>query len=162
MAEILDVMQDFRKQSMREITKKPMPRRRRNLFRAYLIAIGLAVLPLTAFIISAHRVLVHDTTKRLFTQSSRSGKVFAALVERPLADNTAYLQSFAQRSDVVSLWQRGNDAALATLLTKDHKLRPGFTALGVYGLDGRLRAASPVGAALLGPEYQVANLSSAI
>src|ERR1700682_370445 len=144
-------------------TKKTTPRRRRNIFRAYLIAIGLAVLPLTAFIIGAHRVLVHETTKRIFTQSSRTGKVFAALVERPLTDSTIYLQGFAQRSDVVSLWQQGsNDDALVTLLGKAHKLRPAFTALGLYGRDGRLRATSPAGAALLGPDYRFAALSSAI
>jgi PAS domain S-box-containing protein len=147
---------------MREITKKTMPRRRRNVFRAYLIAIGLAVVPLTAFIIGAHRVLVHENTKRIFTQSSRSGKVFAALVERPLTDSTTYLQGFAQRSDVVSLWQRGSDDALATLLAKAHKLRPGFTALGLYDRDGRLRATSPAGVALLGPDYHFTALFSAI
>lgn len=143
-------------------TKENMPRRKRNLLRAYLIAIGLAVLPLTAFIIGAHKVLLHETTNRIFTQSSRSGKSFAALVERPLTDNTTYLQSFAQRSDLISQWQRTSDAALATLLAKTHKLRPEFTALGLYGLDGRLRAASPAGAALLGPDYHFADLSSAL
>src|SRR5258708_22577424 len=147
---------------MRATIIKTTPRRRRNVFRAYLVTIGLAVLPLTAFIIGAHRVLLHDTTKRLVTQSSRSGKMFAALVERQLMDSTTYLQGFAQRSEVVSLWQRGSDDALAMLLTKAHKLRPGFTALGLYDRDGKLRATSPVGAALLGPDYHFADLSSAL
>src|SRR5258708_6115163 len=141
-------------------TKEMMPRRRRNLFRAYLVTIGLAVLPLSAFILGAHRVLLHETTKRLFTQSSRSGKLLATLVERPLTDSTTYLQSFAQRSDVVSLWQRGSDGALATLLAKAHKLGPRFTALGLYDRDGKLRATSPADATLLGPDYHFADLSS--
>ncbi|HWX53493.1 MAG TPA: ATP-binding protein [Verrucomicrobiae bacterium] len=143
-------------------TKETMPRRRRNLFRAYLIAIGLAVLPLTAFIIVAHRVLLHETTKRLITQSSRSGKAFAALVERPLTDSTAYLQGFAERSDVAPQWRRGNNDALATMLARTHKLRPGFTALGLYDRSGKLRAVSPANAALLGPDYHFADLSSAL
>jgi signal transduction histidine kinase len=143
-------------------TQNTTPRRKRNLLRVYLIAIGLAVLPLTAFIIGAHKVLLHETTNQIFTRSARSGKSFAALVERPLTDNTTYLQSFAQRSELVSQWQRTSDATLAALLAKAHKLRPEFAALGLYGVDGRLRATSPAGTALLGTDYHFADLSSAL
>lgn len=115
----------------------------------YVVAISLAVVPLTAFVFGAHRMLSREVTQRLVTQSSRSGKLLAALVERPLLDNATFLEAFAERPSVLQYWREQQTTELAAALTRIRELRSTFAAVGVYDSNGTLRAVSPEGSAPL-------------
>src|SRR5580658_7597143 len=45
---------------------------RGNPFRVYFVCIGLAVLPLSLFIVSAHKLFIHQVTQRVVKQGSDS------------------------------------------------------------------------------------------
>ena len=129
--------------------------------RAYLVAIGLAVIPLSLFIEGAHRLLIRETTKRVVADSSRVGKQLARAVSRRFADDSNFLQAFAQRPDVMESWHRA-DSDLTQSLERAHKLHPDFAAIGLYDLQGGLKAASPPNAVLLGRKYGFRDLRAGV
>ncbi|MGH9642319.1 MAG: hypothetical protein ACRD3Q_07815, partial [Terriglobales bacterium] len=109
---------------------------RGNLVRTYLVAIALAVIPLVAFIVGAHKLLQRETTKSLVSQSSRSGRMFAGFIEQRLHAATAFLQSMAERRDVIELWQAKNTPELGAIVERSLQLWPDFTAVGLYDHTG--------------------------
>jgi signal transduction histidine kinase len=127
-----------------------------------LVTIGLAVLPLSAFIEGAHKLLVHEVTNRVVSDSSNLGKLLATVVAHPLADNARFLEAFAQRPDVTRSWQLQDNRELDAVLSRAHKFRPDFAVIGLYDMNDRLRAVSPPGAALLGPRYGLSDLHTAV
>lgn len=83
-----------------------------NRLPTYVVAIGLAALPFTAFAVGAHRLLWREVTERTVVQSSLSGRLLAALVERPLLDSVTFLQAFADRPSVLQHRRDPNDREL--------------------------------------------------
>jgi signal transduction histidine kinase len=131
---------------------------RRNFLHTYLVTIGLAVLPLAAFIEGAHKLLVRQVTNRVLSDSSNLGKLLATVVAHPLADDQRFLEGLAQRPDVTRSWQLKDDRELDAILSRAHKLHPDFAVIGLYDTNARLRAVSPPGATLLGARYGVSDL----
>ncbi len=134
----------------------------RNLIHTYLVAVGLAVIPLSIFIFGAHNLIKRETTSRLVTQSSRSGQMFAGLIERPLLESISFLQAFAERPDVQAHWQRSENGDLASSLDRAHQLRSDFAAIGLYDVSGALRSSTPPNAKLFGEGYEPADLFAAV
>ena len=113
-----------------------------NIVRTYLVAIALAVVPLSVFIVGAHDLLRRETAKSLVKQSSRSGQMFAGLVEQRLRASTVFLQEFAQRTVVLNRLRKADTGGLATVLKQEQNAWPDFTSISLYDRNGSLVAAS--------------------
>src|SRR5690349_13869611 len=116
---------------MSAVGEKPASWWRRNFVRTYFVAVGLAVIPLTAFLFGAHNLLKRQAAKNIVQQSSRTGKMLASLVERTLGDSATFLQGFTERPDVLRSWERADQQELASTLARAHRLRPDFYAIGL-------------------------------
>src|SRR5689334_22051680 len=125
------------------VTPNPISWWRKNYVRTYCVAIALAVVPLTAFLFGAHNLVGRELIKGLVTQSSRSGKIMAALIERRLLEGTTFLKAFAERPDVVQSWRNGKVSELEVALARAQNLNPDFSTIGVYNEAGILIGSSP-------------------
>lgn len=135
---------------------------RRNLVRLYLVAIALAVIPLSVFIVGAHNLLIRTTTRQLVTQSSRSGQMFAGFIGQRLHAGASILQILTERQRVLDLWHNGNALELAAVVDQQKQSWPDFAAVALYDRSGHLRAASPPNQDPLAGEHRFADLFSAI
>ena len=126
---------------------------RRHPFRIYLIAVGLAVVPLTFFLLSAHKLLLEQSTTTLVTQAGRSGQLIGMQVERHLHERTLFLETLALRPDLRDEWEAGHYERLTAPLQEVHALRPEIASLGMYDVNGTLRTISPPAAEPLGKSF---------
>jgi signal transduction histidine kinase len=111
--------------------------------RNYLILIALAVLPVSAFIVGAHKLLVRAVTHRMTTQSGQTVRIVAGLMENHLRQSRIVVESFATRPSVSRLAASGQFSALVPELEEARRLRPDFESIAVYDLTGELRAVTP-------------------
>src|SRR5438270_13228758 len=118
---------------------------RQNPFRLYLASIILAVLPLTLFVITAHKLFLRQVTAQTVARSSQQGRVIGLIIEQHLNEQKAFVESITVRPDVLRDWQARNYDHLGATLEQLHKLRSDFLGFGVCDVDGNLRAASVSG-----------------
>src|SRR4051812_11171078 len=74
---------------------------RMNPFRNYLVSIALALLPVSIFIVAAHKLLLHQVTVKLVTQSTQSGKLIGTVLVKHLEDGRIILESYSTRPSLI-------------------------------------------------------------
>lgn len=127
------------------VTRKPV--------RFYAIVLATASLPLGLFLILAHEILVRQTTGRLVTQSSQSGRIVGNILEQHLQESNVVLESFARRRDLTRdvsgrRWDRSSSH-----LTEALALRPDFASFSIYDPAGVLRATHPPAQKNIGSDF---------
>ncbi len=135
---------------------------RNHPYRIYLVAIALAVLPLGFFLVAAHRLFLHQTTERTLTSATNSGRVIGKLIEQHLIEEKTFLQAVALEPGIVRDWQAGKYADVANQLERVYKVRPGFSSIAMFGLDGTLRAVAPAPPLKLGENFSARDWYSGV
>src|SRR5256885_15943748 len=120
------------------VWKNGLARLRDNPVRVYLIALALAVLPVTVFLLASHKLLQHQVIQKSTAQSGQSGNLIGKLLEQHLTESSVFLQSFAARPSLLAEWQRGEFQQITRHLEQAHTLRPDFLCFAVFDLNGNL------------------------
>src|SRR5438270_2019254 len=120
------------------LVKNGLGRLGHNPVRVYLIALALAVLPLSLFLVTAHKLLQHQVIQKSTAQSGQSGNLIGKLLEQHLTESSVFLQSFAARPSLLAEWQTHRFQEIEKDLKQAHGLRPDFLFFAVYDLQGNL------------------------
>jgi signal transduction histidine kinase len=116
---------------------------RADPFRIYFVSIAMAVLPLSFFLIAAHKLFIHQVTQRVVKQGSDSGKLIGKIIEQRLTEQEVFLQSVALRPDIRDDWRAQRLDDLNRHLAELRGLRPDFVSLMLVDPEGRIRAGDP-------------------
>ncbi len=115
----------------------------RGRWRLYPLFMLLMVLPIAFFAYSVGQVLGHYTETHAVTESTQIARVSATLVEEHFRHSTAFLESIATRPSFRRAWEDRDLKMLESNLEQAHGLRPDFSFVSLYDLDGTLRAIYP-------------------
>jgi PAS domain S-box-containing protein len=122
-------------------------------WRIHILLVLLMLLPIAIFAYSVGRVLGLQAEIHAVDESAQIAHVSATLVEEHFRQSAAFLQSIAGRPSFSSAWMEKDGRMVELNLAQAHALRPDFTFLGVFDLDGNLRAIYPPQSNLLGGNF---------
>jgi PAS domain S-box-containing protein len=122
-------------------------------WRLHMLFLLLLVVPIVLFAYSMGGVLKRQAEVQAATQGSQIAHVSAALVDDHFRQGIAFLESIARRRTLGQAWTEGNLDVVAWHLRSAESLRPDFSFVGLYDLDGRMRAIYPPQPALLGLNF---------
>ena len=112
-------------------------------WRIYLLFFLLMVVPIALFAYSISQVLQHQTQKQAKTESAQIARVSATLAEENFRASITFLQSIASRRTFNHAFKDGDLKVLAWHLQNARSLRPDFSFVSVYALDGTMQAIVP-------------------
>jgi PAS domain S-box-containing protein len=122
-------------------------------WRIHILIVLLMLLPIAVFAYSVGRLLRHQAETHAVNESAQVAHVSAALVEEHFRQSTAFLQSIATRPS----FRKGLFAEDPVMVERNLKeafaLRPDFNFVGVFDLDGTMRAIYPPQPALIGRNF---------
>jgi PAS domain S-box-containing protein len=111
--------------------------------RLYITFFTISVLPLLLFFAFAHTVFLHQAKSKALEQSSKVAALVSKLVQERIDEDQVLVESVASRPALLEAMQRRDLAAVTDHLAATESLRPDFTFLSVYDLDGTMRAIYP-------------------
>jgi PAS domain S-box-containing protein len=122
-------------------------------WRLHILFLSLLIVPIALFAYSMGGVLKRQAEVQAATEGTQIAHVSAALVDDHFRQSVAFLESIAQRRTLGQAWTEGNLDLVAWHLRSAKSLRPDFSFVGLYDLDGRMRAIYPPQPALLGQNF---------
>ncbi len=122
-------------------------------WRLHLLFLLLLIVPIALFAYSMGEVLKRQAEVEAATEGTQIAHVSASLVEDHFRQSIAFLESIATRRTFGQAWTEGDLKVVAWHLRSAKALRPDFSFVGVYDLDGRMRAIYPPQTALLGQNF---------
>jgi PAS domain S-box-containing protein len=125
----------------------------RGRWRLYPLIMLLMVLPIAFFAYSVGQVLRHHTETQAVTESSQIARVSATLVEEHFRQSTAFLESIATRPSFRKAWEDRDQKMVEQNLTEAQRLRPDLDFVGVFDLNGTMRAIYPRQPTLLNQNF---------
>ena len=117
--------------------------------RLYVTFLTVSVLPLLLFFAFAHTVFLHQAKSKVSEQSSKAAALVSKLVQERIEEDKVLVESIGNQPALLQALQQGNLASVTDHLAGTHSLRPDFTFLSVYDLDGTMRAIYPPDAKVL-------------
>lgn len=122
-------------------------------WRLHLLFLLLLIVPIALFAYSMGEVLKRQAEAQAATEATQIAHVSASLVEDHFRQSIAFLESIATRRTLGHAWTAGNLDLVEWHLRSAKSLRPDFSFVGLYDLDGRMRVIYPPQPALLGQEF---------
>ena len=122
-------------------------------WRLHLLFLVLLIVPIALFAYSMGEVLKRQAEVQAATEGTQIAHVSASLVEDHFRQSIAFLESIATRRTLGHAWTEGNLDLVEWHLRSAKSLRPDFSFLGLYDLDGRMRVIYPPQSALLGQDF---------
>jgi len=119
----------------------------------YLLFILLMVLPIVGFSYFVSRILKHQSQAHLTLESNQIARLSATLVEEHLRQSVAFLQSFASRRTLREAWVHGDMSLVAWHMEQAERLRPDFSFVSAYTLDGTMRVIYPPHPSVVGRNF---------
>src|SRR6266404_7838311 len=116
---------------------------RTGTFRSYILFIVLALLPVSAFIFAAHKLLLRQVTSRVVTQSSQTGRLISNLLATHLNESRVVVESFATRPSLIHQIESKDSGSIVQHLEQALKLRSDFEYVALYDLEGNLQSTFP-------------------
>jgi PAS domain S-box-containing protein len=101
------------------------------------------VVPIALFAYSIGQVLRHQTESQARIESTQIARVSATLTQEHFRESVVLLESIAARRSFRQAWNDGNYDLISWHLQNAKSLRPDFSSVGVYGLDGTMKAIFP-------------------
>ncbi|HVH85814.1 MAG TPA: response regulator [Terriglobales bacterium] len=121
--------------------------------RLYITFFTISVLPLLLFFTFAHSVFLHQAKRKVSEQSSKAAALVSKLVQERIEEDKVLIESIGGRPALLQAMQQRNLAVVTDHLAQAHSLRPDFTFLSVYDLDGTMRALYPPDAKVLNRNF---------
>ncbi len=122
-------------------------------WRIHILLVLLMLLPIAIFSYSVGRVLRHQAESHAVTESAQIAHVSATLVGEHFRQSAAFLQSIVGRPSFRTAWMLSDQNMVEFNLAEAHALRPDFSFVSVFDLDGNLRAIYPPQPDLLGKNF---------
>jgi len=122
-------------------------------WRLHLLFLLLLIVPIALFAYSMGEVLKRQAEGQAATEGTQIAHVSASLVEDHFRQSIAFLESIAARRTLGHAWTEGNLDLVEWHLRSAKSLRPDFSFVGLYDLDGRMRVIYPPQSALLGQDF---------
>ncbi len=115
----------------------------KSRWRLYSLFMLLMLLPIVFFAYSAGQILKHQTEKQAANESAQIARVSATLVEEHFRQSTAFLEAFAISPTFREAWRDQDMESIQAQLQQARALRPDFTFVSVYDVQGNMRALYP-------------------
>jgi PAS domain S-box-containing protein len=112
-------------------------------WRLYVLFFLLVGLPISFFAYSVGKLLTDQTETEAATESAQIGRISSSLVREHFRQSAAFLESIASRRTIAPAWQTGDLQLIEWHLKDASSLRPDFAFLGMFDLDGTMRATYP-------------------
>src|SRR5579862_3198718 len=125
----------------------------KSRWRIYLLFLPLLIVPIALFAYSMGGVLRHRAEKQAATESTQIARVSATLVAENFRYNSLFLESFATRRTLRQAWAAGDLVVVKWNLEKAKGLRPDFSYVSAYDLNGTMRAIYPPQPALVNRNF---------
>jgi PAS domain S-box-containing protein len=122
-------------------------------WRLHLLFLLLLIVPIALFAYFMGHVLQRQAEAQAATEGTQIAHVSANLVDDHFRQSIAFLESIAARRTLGQAWVEGDLDLVAWHLRSAKSLRPDFSFLGLYDLDGRMRVIYPPQPALLGQSF---------
>lgn len=122
-------------------------------WRLHLLFLLLLIVPIALFAYSMGDVLKRQAEAQAAAEGTQIARVSAAMVEDHFRQSVAFLDSIAARRTFSQAWRDNNLALVAWHLQSAKSLRPDFSFVGLYDLDGKMRVIYPPQTALLGQTF---------
>lgn len=121
--------------------------------RLYLLFLLLLIVPIALFAYSASQVLKHQAENQAAAESTQLAHISAALVDEHFRQSTALLESIAARRTLSLAFETSDADSISWHLQNAKALRPDFSFVSMYDLDGKMRAIYPPNPSLLGQSF---------
>jgi PAS domain S-box-containing protein len=115
----------------------------KSKWRIYFLFLLLMVVPIALFAYSIGQVLRHQTETQARTESTQIARVSATLAQEHFRESIVLLESIAARRTFLKAWHDGDYGIVSWHLQNTKSLRPDFSFVSVYGLDGTMKAIYP-------------------
>ncbi len=125
----------------------------RSRWRRSLLLIALMIFPIALFSYYITGVLKAQVEHQGRVESTQIAGVSASLVEDHFRQSIAFLDSIAGRRTLRQAWTSGDLKMVRWHLSEAKRLRPDFSFVSVYGLDGTMRAIDPPQPELIGETF---------
>ncbi|MBZ5665113.1 MAG: response regulator [Acidobacteriia bacterium] len=113
----------------------------------------LLTVPIALFAFSASQVLKQQTERQAAAESTQIAHVSAALVDEHFRLGATLLESIAARRTLGQAWEKSDLDLIAWHLQSAKSLRPDFSFVSMYDLEGRMRAIYPPQPDMLGHSF---------
>jgi PAS domain S-box-containing protein len=115
----------------------------KSKWRIYFLFLLLMVVPIALFAYSIGQVLRHQTETQARTESAQIARVSATLTQEHFRESIILLESIAARRTFLRAWADADYGIVSWHLQNAKNLRPDFSFVSVYGLDGAMKAIYP-------------------
>jgi PAS domain S-box-containing protein len=122
-------------------------------WRLFLLFLSLLVVPIGLFAYSANRILKLQSENQAKVESGQLARISASLVGEHFRQATILLESIATRRTLREAWTKNNHDLVMWHLQSAASLRPDFSFVSMYDVDGRMRAIYPPEPAVLGQSF---------
>jgi len=122
-------------------------------WRIHILLVLLMLLPIAIFAYSVGRLLRNQVQTHAVTESAQIAHVSATLVGEHFRQSAAFLESIVGRPSFRTAWMLGDQDMVELNLAEARALRPDFSFVSVFDLDGNLRAIYPPQPNLLGKNF---------
>jgi PAS domain S-box-containing protein len=125
----------------------------RSRWRIYLLFLLLMVVPIALFAYSIGNVLRRQTETEARIESTQIARASAILTQEHFRGSVTFLESIAARRTFRQAWRDRDFNMVSWHLQNARTLRPDFSFVGVYSLDGTMKAIYPPGSELVGQSF---------
>ncbi|MGB8832040.1 MAG: response regulator [Candidatus Sulfotelmatobacter sp.] len=125
----------------------------KSRWRIYLVFLVLMVVPIALFAYSINQILRRQAVNQAKTESTQIARVSATLTDEHLRESITFLTSIADRRTFGQACKDRNLELVSWHLRNAKALRPDFSFVSVYTLDGTMRAIFPEQPKLLNQNF---------
>lgn len=118
-------------------------------WRLFLLFLPLLVVPIALFAYSANRILKLQSETQAEVESAQLARISASLVSEHFRQASILLESIATRRTLREAWTKNNQDLVMWHLQSAASLRPDFSFVSMYSVDGQMRAIYPPQPAML-------------
>jgi len=122
-------------------------------WRLHVLFLLLLIVPIALFAYSMGGVLKRQAEAQATTEGTQIAHVAASLVDDHFRQSVAFLESIATRRTLGQAWAHGDLDVVDWHLRSAKTLRPDFSFVGLYDLNGRMRSIYPPQPAMLGHDF---------
>ena len=122
-------------------------------WRLFLLFLLLLVVPIALFAYSANRILKLQSETQAETESGQLARISASLVDEHFRQTTILLESIATRRTLREAWTKNDLDLVKWHLQSAASLRPDFSFVSMYDIDGKMRAIYPPQPAMIGQSF---------
>jgi PAS domain S-box-containing protein len=122
-------------------------------WRLFFLFLLLLVVPIALLAYSASRILKLQSETQAEVESGQLARISAFLVGEHFRQATILLESIATRRTLREAWRTNNQDMVMWHLQSAASLRPDFSFVSMYEVDGKMRAIYPPQPAMLGQSF---------